>query len=82
MMTSVVASVLAFFGALVPYLFSLLVILAIVRPLSALALVEKVLGWVGVDIAESKVEWSKIFSKLPKKEKKVKATDENGQPLN
>jgi hypothetical protein len=82
MMTSVVASVLGFFGALVPYLFSLLVILAVVRPLSALALVEKVLGVVGVDIAESKVEWKKILRKLPKKEKKVRVEDENGQPLN
>jgi hypothetical protein len=82
MVTSIVVSVLGFFGALVPYLFSLLVIVAIVRPLSALALVNKCLGWVGVDIRESKSEWSKIFSKLPKKEKKVEATDENGQPLN
>jgi hypothetical protein len=82
MVTSIVVSVLAFFGALVPYLFLLLVIVAIVRPLSALALANKCLGWVGVDIRESKSEWSKIFSKLPKKEKKVEATDENGQPLN
>jgi hypothetical protein len=82
MMTSIVVSVLAFFGAAIPYLFLLLVILAIVRPLSALALVEKCLSWVGVDIAESKSEWLKIWSKLQKKEKKVKVCDKDGKPLN
>lgn len=82
MMTSVVVSVLAFFGALVPYLVLLLIIVGIARPVSALAFVVKILGWVGVDIRESRSEWAKIFSKLPKKEKKVEATDENGKPLN
>ena len=81
-MSIIIASVFAFFGAVVPYLFLLLVIVAIARPVSALALVNKCLGWVGVDIAELKSEWSKIFSKFPKKEAKVEATDENGQPLN
>lgn len=79
-MSVIIAFILAYIGYVWPVCLFLLLLLALLRPLSVKSWFKRM----GLDLDETASEWDKIAKdlNLKKNEGKVKASDEGGKPLN
>ena len=79
-MSVIIAFILAYIGYVWPVFLFLLLLAAVLRPLSVKSWFKRM----GLDLDETDRQWKDIASDLglKKNEGKVKASDEDGKPLN
>lgn len=78
-MSILIAATLAWLGSMWPAILFFLALYMITNPMK----VVEAFKWMGVDVGESKGQWSAFFELFKKNDpKKVKASDKDGNPLN
>ena len=78
-MSILIAAALAWLGSMWPAIPFFLAVYLIINPMK----VVEAFKWIGIDVGESKGQWSAFFALFRKDDpKKVKASDKDGNPLN
>lgn len=78
-MSILIAAALAWLGSMWPAIPFFLAVYLIINPMK----VVEFLRMIGVDVGESKGQWSAFFELFKKNDpKKVQASDKDGKPLN